>query len=173
MEIPYSYAPLRTHGIRFVPTILNLGKTDVAESLDLRVLQHPALRRASAAAAAAFLVAAALTASFPEHKLAGASLLHGYLCSVLGISDLLFIPSQQPEKMTESRLQFTLDPQDYRTSLQTVRCSVWQYVSHMNRRHGCRVALLPGSHLRLMLWQEELKRAQNSEYILSMLRLWD
>lgn len=171
MKIPYSHTPFITRGIRFVPTILNLGKTDVAESLDLGVLQHPALRRAPAAAAAAVLVAAALTASFPEHKLA--SLLHGYLCSVLGTSDLLFIPSQQPEKMTESRLQFTLDPRHYRTSLQTVRCSVWQYVFHMNRRHGCRVALLPGSQHRLMLWQEELERAQKSEYILSMLRLRD
>lgn len=62
------------------------------------------LAAAAAAAAAVVIAAAAITAFFPMHKPVRASLLQHYLCSILGISDLLFNPSQQPEKMTESRL---------------------------------------------------------------------
>lgn len=80
---------------------------DVTGSLYLRLLQHTAFRRslaAAAAAAAVVIAAAAITAFFPMHRLGKASLLQCYLCSILGTSDLLFIPSQQHEKMSESRL---------------------------------------------------------------------
>lgn len=74
---------------------------DVTGSLYLRLLQHPAFQRslaAAAAAAAVVIAAAAITAFFLMHKPARASLLQRYLCSILRISDLLFNPSQQPEK---------------------------------------------------------------------------